>query len=115
MISNEKASSLFGTRLFSYAGVFIGDDLSCLKSSDVTAKVLTNLEGARLDLVCNGVPVAPKSVQDGVCTYSLDPDLLKKGMNVFAVEFPVSAPEGTTFNDFSLSTKSKIAEIAKKH
>ena len=94
--------------------MFIGDDPACLKSSDVTAKVLTNLEGARLDLVCNGVPVAPKSVQDGVCTYSLDPDLLKKGMNVFAVEFPVSAPEGTTFNDFSLSTKSKIAEIAKK-
>ena len=66
-------------------------------------KVLTNLKDAKLDLVCNGVSVAPESVKDGVCTYNLDPSLLKKGMNVFAVAFPTSARKGATFNDFSLS------------
>jgi hypothetical protein len=83
--------------------MFIGDDLSGLKASDVVAKVLTNLKDAKLDLVCNGVSVAPESVKDGVCTYNLDPSLLKKGMNVFAVAFPVSVRKGATFNDFSLS------------
>ncbi|MBR6588601.1 MAG: hypothetical protein IKK82_14445 [Kiritimatiellae bacterium] len=56
----------------------------------------------KLDLVCNGVSVAPKSVKDGVCTYSLDSASLKNGMNVFAVTFPASAQKQTTFNDFSL-------------
>ena len=83
--------------------MFIGDDLSGLKASDVVAKVLTSLKDAKLDLVCNGVSVAPKSVKDGVCAYNLDPALLKKGLNVFAVTFPASAPKRTTFNDFSLS------------
>jgi hypothetical protein len=84
--------------------MFIGDDLSGLKASDVVAKVLTNLKNEKLDLVCNGVSVAPKSVKKGVCTYSLDPALLKKGLNAFAVTFPASAPKGATFNDFSITT-----------
>ena len=83
--------------------MFIGDDLSGLKASDVVVKALTNLKDAKLDLVCNGVSVAPKSVKDGVCTYNLDPVSLKKGLNVFAVTFPASALKRTTFNDFSLS------------
>jgi hypothetical protein len=84
--------------------MFIGDDLSGLEASDVTAKVLISLKSERLHLVCNGNSVAPKSVKNGVCSYSLDPALLKKGINVFAVAFPESAPKGTTFNDFSLTT-----------
>jgi hypothetical protein len=83
--------------------MFIGDDYSGLKASDVTAKVLTNLKDVKLDLVCNGVAVTPKSVKGGVCTYGINPASLKKGLNVFSVTFPKSSPKGTTFNDFSLS------------
>jgi hypothetical protein len=83
--------------------MYIGDDTSALKASDVIAKVLTNLKEEKLNLVCNGVSIAPKSVKDGVCTYNVDPASLKRGLNAFSVTFPKSAPKRTTFNDFSLS------------
>ena len=54
---------------------------------------------------------APKSVKNDVCTYSLDPACLKKGLNVFAVAFPAGASKAATFNDFSITVLSGAQSV----
>ena len=82
--------------------LFVAGD-SLIGAPNATAKVMTNLPmGTKVTFSCNGRSFDCEVPRAGVFVYTLPITALKSGVNAFAVTFPKTAVEKTTFNDFVL-------------
>ena len=64
---------------------------------------MTNLKASeKISFSCNGRPFKMPEIRAGVFGCTLPVDALKAGNNTFAVAFPQTVSDKTTFNDFVL-------------